>query len=80
MRVIFKYAYKDVWASLLAQMVTNLPAMQETRVQSLGWADPLEREMVTHCSILASEIPWTEEPGRLQSVRSPRVEHNLANE
>ena len=65
MRVIFKYAYEDVWASLLAQMVMNLPAMQETRVQSLGWADPLEREMVTHSSILAWRIPWTEKPGGL---------------
>ena len=68
MRVIFKYACKDVWASLLAQMVTNLPAMQETRVQSLGWADPLEREMVTYASILAWRIPWTEKPGGLKSI------------
>ena len=68
MRVIFKYAYKDVWASLLVQMVMNLPAMQETRVQSLGWADPLEREMVTHTSILAWRIPRTEKPGGLTSI------------
>ena len=49
-------------------MVKNLPAMQETRVQSLGWEDPLEKEMATHSSILAWEIPWTEEPGGLQSI------------
>ena len=55
-------------ASLVAQMVKNLPAMQETCVQSLGWEDPLEKEMATHLSILAWRIPWTKEPGRLQSV------------
>ena len=48
----------------------NLPAVQETRFQSLGWKDPLEKEMATHSSILACEIPWTEEPGGLQSVGS----------
>ena len=48
--------------------VKNLPAMQETQVQSLGWEDPLEREMTTHSSILAWEIPWTEQPGRLHEV------------
>ena len=48
----------------------NLPAMQETQVQSLGWEDPLEKKMVTHSSIRARKIPWTEEPGRLQSVGS----------
>ena len=50
-------------ASLVAQIVKNLPAMQETQVQSLGWEDPLEKGMATHCSILAWRIPWTEEPG-----------------
>ena len=50
-------------ASLVAQMVKNLPAMQETQVQSLGQEDPLEKEMATHSSILAWRIPWTEEPG-----------------
>ena len=60
-------------ASLVAQTVKSLPARQETRVQSLGWEDPLEKEMATHSSILAWEIPWTEEPGRLQSVGSRRV-------
>ena len=56
------------WASLVAQMVKNLPAMQETWVQSLGWEDPLEKEMAIHSSILAWKIPWTEEPGGLQSM------------
>ena len=53
---------------LLTQRIKHLPAMQETRVQSLGWEDPLEKEMATHSSILAWRIPWTEEPGRLQST------------
>ena len=56
-------------ASLVAQTVKNLPARQETRVQSLGWEDPLEKEMAAHSSILAWEIPWTEEPGRLLFAR-----------
>ena len=60
-------------ASLVAQMVKNLPAIQETWVQSLGWGDPVEKEMATHFSILAWKIPWTEEPGRLWSMRSQRV-------
>ena len=59
-------------ASLVAQWVKNLPAMQETEFQSLGWADPLEKEMTTHSSILAWEIPWTEEPGRIQSMGSQK--------
>ena len=54
-----------VWASLVAQTVKNLPAMQETRVRSLGWKEPLEKGMVTHSSVLAWRIPWTEEPGGL---------------
>ena len=58
------------WASLVAQLVKNLPAMQETPVQSLGWEDPLEEEMATHSSILAWEIPWTVKPGGLQSMGS----------
>ena len=53
-----------------AQSVKNLPAVQKTWVQSLGWEDPLEKEMATHSSILAWRIPWTEEPGRLQSMGS----------
>ena len=52
--------------NLVAQMVKNPPAMQEMKVQSLGWEDPLEKEMATHSSILALRIPWTEEPGGLQ--------------
>ena len=62
-------------ASLMAQRVTNLPAMLETRVQSLGREDSLEKEMATHSSILAWRIPWTEEPGELQSMGSLRVRH-----
>ena len=62
-------------ASQVAQIVKNLPAMQETQVRSLGWEDPLEKGMATHSSILAWEIPWTEEPGRLQSMGLQRVGH-----
>ena len=62
-------------SSPMAQQVKNLPAMQETQVRSLGWEDPLEEEMVTHSSMLAWEIPWTEEPGGLQSIGSQRVGH-----
>ena len=51
--------------SLVAQMVKNLPAMQETWIQYLGWEDPLDKELITHSSILAWRIPWTEEPGGL---------------
>ena len=51
----------NTWASLVAQMVKNLPARKETQVQSLGWEDPLEKRMGTHCSILAWRIPWSEE-------------------
>ena len=56
-------------------MVKHLPTTRETRVQSLGWEDPLEKEMATHSSILAWRIPWMEEPGRLQSMGSQRVGH-----
>ena len=56
------------WASLIAQSVKTLPAMQETWVQSLGGEEPLEKEMATHSSILAWRIPWTEEPSRLHTV------------
>ena len=64
--------------SLVAQMVKNLPAMQDTQVRSLGQEDPLEKEMATHSSILAWEIPWTEEPGGLQFLGMHRVRHDLA--
>ena len=60
----------------MAQMVKNLLAMQETWVRSLGQEDPLEKRMVTHCSILAWRIPWTEEPGGLQSTGLQRVRHD----
>ena len=63
-------------ASLGAQMVKSLPAVQETRVWSLSLEDPLEKGRATHSSILAWEIPWTEEPGGLQSTGSQRVGHN----
>ena len=66
------------WASLVAQMVKHPPTMRETRVQSLGWEDLLEKEMATHSSILAWKIPWKEEPGRLQSMGSQRVGHDWA--
>ena len=61
---------------LVAQMVKNLPAMQETQVQSLGQEDPLEKIMATHSSILAWKIPWAEEPGGLQSMGLQRVGHS----
>ena len=54
-----------LWASLVAQSVKNLPAVQETRIRSLSWEDPLEKEMATHPSILAWKISWTQEPGGL---------------
>ena len=65
-----------LWASLVAQMVKGLPAMQETQVRFLGQEDPLEKEMATHPSTLAWKIPWIEEPGRLQSMGLQRVRHN----
>ena len=64
------------WASLMAQMIKNPPAKQETSVRSLGWEDPLEKGMATQSSILAWRIPWTEEPGRLQSMGSQRVRYD----
>ena len=63
-------------ASLVAQMVKNPLAVQETRVRSLGWEDPSEKGMATRSSILAWRIPRTEEPGRLLSIRSQRVGHD----
>ena len=70
------YSSRNSQASLVAQMVKTLSAMQETWFQSLGWEDPLEEGMVTHSSILALRIPWTEEPGRLEFVASQRVRHD----
>ena len=72
----FGIRYKPRWASLVAQMVKNLPAMLETWVRSLGREDTLEKEMATHSSILAWRIPWTEEPGELESMGSQRVRHD----
>ena len=60
----------------VAQMVKRLPAIQETWVRSLGWKDPLEKEMATHSNILAWKIPWIEESGGLQSMGSQRVGHD----
>ena len=67
-----------ILASLVAQTVKHLPAMQETWVQSLGWEDPLEKKMATHSSIPARKIPWMVEPGRLQSMGLQRLRHNWA--
>ena len=64
---------------MVAQMVKNLPSMQETWVGFLGQEDPLEEGMITHSSILAWKIPWTEEPGGLQSLGLQRVGHNWAH-
>ena len=73
---VISYPLQYLWVSLMAQTVKNPSAMQETWVQSLGWEDLLEDGMATHSSILAWRIPWTEEPGRLQSMGSQRVRHN----
>ena len=62
--------------SLVAQMVKHLSTMRETQLRSLGWEDPLEKEMAIHSSTIAWKIPWTEEPGRLQSMGSQRVGHD----
>ena len=81
MPILCRYIYNIVFiffinifgASLVAQMVKSLPAVWETRVRYLGREDPLEKEMATQSSILAWKIPWTEEPGGLQYMRSQRV-------
>ena len=70
------YPLQYSWASLVAQMVKNLPAVQETWVGSLGWEDPLEESMATTPVFLPGESPWTEEPGRLKSMGSQRVRHD----
>ena len=74
--VAFNKGLEDVGASLVAQTVKNLPAMQETCVQSLDREDPLEKGMTTHSSILAWRITWTEEPGELQSIGSQTIGHD----
>ena len=73
---MFEWKSTIIRASLVAQMVKNLPAMQEIQVRSLGQEDPLEKEMVTHSSIPAWRTPGTEKPGRLWSTGSQRVEHD----
>ena len=65
-----------MWASLVAWMVKHLPTMRETWVRSLGREDPLEKEMAAHSNIHAWKIPWTKEPGGLQSMESQRVRHD----
>ena len=70
---MFACSFPLSWASLVAQIVKRLPATQETQVRFLGLEDPLQKEMATHSSILAREIPWTEETGRLQSMGLQRV-------
>ena len=74
----FRQMYNNRRSSLVAQAVKNLPAVQETWVRSLGQEDPLKKGMATHSSILAWRIPWTEEPGRLQSMGSQRVGRDRA--
>ena len=69
------HPFPDNWASLVAQRLKSLSRMQETRVRSLGWEDPLEEEMASHSSTLAWRVPWTEEPGGLWSMGSQRVGH-----
>ena len=71
-------SYNNMGISLVAQTVKNLPVMRETRVLSLGWEDPLEKEMASHSSILAWRSPWTEETSRLQSTGSQWIGHNWA--
>ena len=70
--------WRQFWSSLVAQLVKNLPAMQDTWIQSLGWEDLLEKGMATHSNILSWRIPWTEELGGLQSMGLQRVGHNWA--
>ena len=71
------YTLQYSWASLLAQLIKNPPAMWETWVYSLGWEDPLEEEMATDSGTLAWRIPWMEEPGGLPSMGSQRVRHDV---
>ena len=73
---LFYVSYINMRASLVAQRLKCLPAMRETWVRSLGREDPLKKEMATHSSILAWRIPWTEEPGGLQSTGSQRINMN----
>ena len=68
--------YNNLRVSLVAQRLKRLPPIRETRVRSLSWEDPLEKEMAIYSSILAWRIPWTEKPSRLQSTGSQRVGHD----
>ena len=76
MMMIASNLFNKYWVSLVGQMVKNLPVMQETGVQSLGWEDPLEEERAIHSSILAWRILWTEEAGGLQSMELQRFRHD----
>ena len=77
LELIKDFGFKDfLRTSLVAQMVKHLSTMQETQVQSLGWEDLLEKEMAIYSSTIAWKIPWTEEPGKLQSTGSLRVGHD----
>ena len=75
-QMLYDFTYMGIRASLVAQTVKNLPAMWETWVRPLSWEDPLKKGKATHSSILAWRIPWTEEPGRLQSTGLRRVRHD----
>ena len=76
LRIFALLTMLPMMTSLVAYMVKHLTTMRETQVQSLGWEDPLEKEMATHSSTLAWKIPWTEKHGRLQSMGSQRVRHD----
>ena len=76
LRRVINDSLKELWTSLVAQMVKRLSTMQETWVRSLGREDPLEKEMAIHSSTIAWKIPWTEELGRLQSMGPQRVGHD----
>ena len=79
MSLLFNMLSWLVRVSLVAQRVKHLPVMGKTQVQSLGWEDPLEKGMATHSSILARRIPWTEEPGELQSMGVTKSRARLSN-
>ena len=78
LKLLFTW-YQMTWCFSGDSVVKNLPAKQETWAQSLGWEDPLEKEMATHASILAWEILWTEEPGGLQSMGSQKSQTGLSD-
>ena len=75
-KCLLQITINNVWVSLMAQIVKNLPAMWETWVRSLGWEDPLEKEMATHTSIFAWKMWWTEESVRLQTPGWQRIRHD----